>query len=62
VFLASAGYRAADLALTIKRFSVRSEAVAIPESMAFKQRVASAVVHRPPLRVATLRSRSVKGI
>jgi len=45
VFLASAGYRAADLALTIKRFSVRSEAVAIPESMAFKQRVASAVVH-----------------
>lgn len=45
VFLASTGYRVADLALTLKRFTVRSEPVAIPESMSFMQPVATAVVH-----------------
>jgi hypothetical protein len=45
VFLASAGFRVADLALSIKRFVVRTESVAIPESMNFKTRVATAVVH-----------------
>ncbi len=44
VFLASAGHRVADLALSIRRFSVRAEEVAIPESMGFKQRVGTAVV------------------
>jgi hypothetical protein len=45
VFLAAAGHRVADLALSIKRFSVRSESAAQPESMNFRQRVATAVVH-----------------
>ena len=45
VFLASAGHRVADLALSIKRFTVRSETVAIPDSMAFRAQVATAVVH-----------------
>ena len=45
VFLASAGHRVADLALSVKRFHVSTESVAIPESMNFKARVASAVVH-----------------
>ena len=45
VFLASAGFRVADLALSIKRLVVRTETVAIPESMGFKARVATAVVH-----------------
>lgn len=45
VFLASAGHRVADLAISIKRFTVRTETVATPESMSFKARVATAVVH-----------------
>ncbi len=45
VFLASAGFRVADLALSIKRVALRTETVAIPESMNFKARVAAAVVH-----------------
>ena len=44
VFLASAGHRVADLALSIRRFAVRAEDVAIPESMSFKQRVGTAVI------------------
>lgn len=44
VFLASAGRRVADLGLSIRRFSVRAEDIAIPDSMGFKQRVGTAVV------------------
>jgi hypothetical protein len=44
VFLASAGHRVADLALSIRRFAVRAEDVMIPESMSFKQRVGTAVI------------------
>lgn len=45
VFLASAGHRVADLALSVKRFQVRAESVAIPERMNFRARVATAVIH-----------------
>ncbi len=45
VFLASAGHRVADLALSVKRFHVRTETVATPESMSFKARVATALIH-----------------
>ena len=44
IFLASAGHRVGDLGLSIRRFSVRSEEISIPESMGFKQRVGTAVV------------------
>jgi hypothetical protein len=45
VFLASAGHRFADLALEIKAFNVRAEAIVIPESTSFNQRVATATIH-----------------
>jgi hypothetical protein len=45
VFLAAAGRRVADLALTIRRLEVRNESVALAESMTTRQRVATAVVH-----------------
>lgn len=45
VFLAAAGYRVADLALEIKAFNVRAEAIVIPESTSFSQRVATARIH-----------------
>jgi hypothetical protein len=44
VFLASAGHRVADLAIEIKAFNVRAEAVVIPESTSFSQRVATATI------------------
>ena len=44
IFLGSTGFRVADLALSIKRFGVRSESVAIPDSMSFLQPVATAVI------------------
>jgi hypothetical protein len=44
IFLASAGHRVGDLGLSVRRFSVRSEEISIPESMGFKQRVGTAVV------------------
>jgi hypothetical protein len=44
VFLAGAGRRVPNLALAIKSFDVRTQAVAIPESMTTQQRVATAIV------------------
>ena len=45
VFLAAAGRRVADLALSIKSLEVRTVAIALPKSMTTRQRVATAVVH-----------------
>lgn len=45
VFLASAGRRVPNLALTIKALDVRAVDVALPKSMTTRQRVATAVVH-----------------
>ncbi|MSU24932.1 MAG: hypothetical protein EXS32_14055 [Opitutus sp.] len=45
VFLASAGHRVADLALSIKRLEVTTVAIVLPASMTTRQRVATAVVH-----------------
>lgn len=45
VFLAAAGRRVANLALSIKRLSVESVDVKVPESMTTRQKIATAVVH-----------------
>jgi len=45
VFLATAGRRVPSLALTIKSLEVRSEAIALPQSMATRQHVATAVIY-----------------
>ncbi|MEY4939552.1 MAG: hypothetical protein RIQ93_1287 [Verrucomicrobiota bacterium] len=44
VFLATAGRRVANLALTIRALDVRERPVALPQGMTTRQRVASAVV------------------
>lgn len=44
VFLASAGFRIPNLALSIKALEVRPQPVAIPDSMTTRQRVAQALV------------------
>lgn len=45
VFLAAAGRRVPDLALSIKSLEVVAVSVVVPESMTTQQRVATAVVH-----------------
>jgi hypothetical protein len=45
VFLAAAGRRVPNLALSIKRLDVQPVEIKIPESMTTRQRVATAVVH-----------------
>lgn len=45
VFLASAGRRVANLALSIKLLEVKSAEIKLPDSMATRQRIAIAVVH-----------------
>ena len=45
VFLARAGRRVPTLGLAIKSLDVRSETIALPDSMSTRQRVATAVVH-----------------
>ena len=45
VFLAAAGRRVPNLALSIKRLDVKTVEVKLPESMATQQRIATAVVH-----------------
>ena len=45
VFLAAAGRRVADLALSIKSLDVKSAEIALPESMTTRQRLATAVIH-----------------
>lgn len=45
VFLAGAGRRVANLAISIKQLSVDSVEVKVPDSMATRQRIATAVVH-----------------
>lgn len=45
IFLAAAGRRVPNLALTVKAFGVRREGIALPESMTVNQRVATAVIH-----------------
>jgi hypothetical protein len=45
VFLAAAGRRVPDLGLTITSLDVRPVAVALPQSMTTRQKVATAVVH-----------------
>ncbi|MBI5693913.1 MAG: hypothetical protein HZC55_27890 [Verrucomicrobia bacterium] len=44
VFLASAGHRLPNLALSIKRLDVDPQPIALPESMTTRQRVATAVI------------------
>ena len=45
VFLAAAGRRVPNLALTIKSLDVSPQSIALPQSMTTRQRVATAVVH-----------------
>ena len=45
VFLAAAGRRMPNLALSIKQLEVKTVEVKLPESMATQQRIATAVVH-----------------
>lgn len=45
VFLAAAGRRVPNLALSIKALEVRAVDIALPQSMTTRQRVATAVVH-----------------
>jgi hypothetical protein len=45
VFLAAAGRRVANLALSIKQLDVKPVEVKLPDSMATRQRIATAVVH-----------------
>lgn len=45
VFLAAAGRRVPNLALSIKALDVRTVDVALPQSMTTRQRVATAVIH-----------------
>jgi hypothetical protein len=45
VFLAAAGRRVANLAISIKELAVESVEVRVPESMPTRQRIATAVVH-----------------
>jgi hypothetical protein len=45
VFLAAAGRRVPNLALSIKSLDVRSADIALPQSMTTRQRIATAVVH-----------------
>lgn len=45
IFLAAAGRRVANLALSIKRLAVDTVEVKLPESMVTRQKIATAVVH-----------------
>lgn len=45
VFLAAAGRRVPNLALSIKRLDVQAVEIKLPESMTTRQRVATAVIH-----------------